>query len=452
MTLAELNGSATAVPDTASQTAVVGGGMMGLVCALHLAEAGNRVTLFEAAPQLGGLAEPWTIGDVTWDRHYHVTLHSDHQLRALLAQLGLEREIVWREPKTAFYSDDALHSMSNLGEFLQFPALGWFDKLRLGSTILYGSRVRDGLRLEDIPVDKWLSRLSGKRAFEKIWKPLLRAKLGDRYSDASAAFIWTILVRMYGARRNGVGREQFGYVPGGYSRIIRTLAARLDSLGVRVRTGVSVQAVHRGDVGPVVELASGERMPFARAIVTLPATRAAKVCVDLTPDETSRLADKRYMGIVCASLLIDESIGPYYITNLTEPWVPFSAVINMSAVVDRSEFGGRALTYLPKYVAPDDPIFARTDDDILKEFIAALARIYPNFDPASVRAARVSRVREVFPVATLGYSRRLPPVVTTVPGLFVVNSAHIVNGTLNVDETIRVAEFALRTMRVLQPA
>ena len=45
-------------------------------------------------------------------------------------------------------------------------------------------------------------------------------------------------------------------------------------------------------------------------------------------------------------------------------------------------------------------------------------------------AFRVSRVRQVLAVSTLSYSERLPPMVTSVPGLYVVNSAHIVNGTL----------------------
>ena len=54
------------------------------------------------------------------------------------------------------------------------------------------------------------------------------------------------------------------------------------------------------------------------------------------------MRDIAYQGIVCASVLLDEPLGPYYITNLTDDWVPFSAVIEMSAVVDRSEFGGKS--------------------------------------------------------------------------------------------------------------
>jgi hypothetical protein len=51
-------------------------------------------------------------------------------------------------------------------------------------------------------------------------------------------------------------------------------------------------------------------------------------------------------------------------------------------------------------------------------------------------------VRRVFPIPSLGYSRHVPEMTTSVPGLHVVSSAQIVNGTLNVNETIELAERA----------
>ena len=42
---------------------------------------------------------------------------------------------------------------------------------------------------------------------------------------------------------------------------------------------------------------------------------------------------------------------------------------------------------------------------------------------------------------TLDYSRQLvPPLLTSLPRVFVVNSAQIAHGTLNVNETIAIAE------------
>jgi uncharacterized protein with NAD-binding domain and iron-sulfur cluster len=54
--------------------AIIGGGVLGMTLAHRLAQQGERVTLCEAAPQLGGLASAWSLGDVVWDRHYHVTV------------------------------------------------------------------------------------------------------------------------------------------------------------------------------------------------------------------------------------------------------------------------------------------------------------------------------------------------------------------------------------------
>ena len=69
--------------------------------------------------------------------------------------------------------------------------------------------------------------------------------------------------------------------------------------------------------------------------------------------------------------------------------------------------------------------------------------MYPEARAARIEASVVSRVRHVLPVATVGYSDRLPPTRTTVPGVHIVNTAHIVNGTLNVDETVQLADRAL---------
>jgi protoporphyrinogen oxidase len=439
--------SELSVRTTKARLAVVGGGLLGMTLALRMRQRGHRVTLIESAPELGGLAAPWTVGDVRWDRHYHVTLLSDNWTRELLAELGLGAELRWSTPGTGFYVDGRMHPMNDLGDFLRFPPLGLIDKLRLGTTILRASRIRDGLPLEDIPVDRWLTELSGANTFERIWEPLLRAKLGERYPKASAAFIWAIIVRLYAARSSGLGREQFGYVPGGYARILSAFTTRLAREGVEILLNAPVARVARQADGMRVIFGEGRSDLYDNVVVTLPAPRAASICDGLAEAERHTLENKRYQGIVCASLVLDKPLAPYYVTNIADTGIPFSAVIDMSAIVDRVEFGGKALIYLPKYVAPNDALFDRCDESIRQSFLAGLRRMFPSFQPANVHAFKISRVREVFPIATLGYSRSLPPIVTSVPGLFLVNSAHIVNGTLNVNETVQLAERAFETIR-----
>jgi protoporphyrinogen oxidase len=186
--------------------AIVGGGILGMTLALRLAQQGKQVTLFEAAPNLGGLADAWQLGDITWDRHYHVTLLSDMALRKILDELQLSNEMNWVETKTGFYSDAKLFSVSTSVEFLQFPGMRLIDKLRLGFTIFYCSKINDWRKLEKVLSTDWLRKLSGDRAFTKIWLPLLRSKLGDNYNKASASFIWAIIARGGHSHRASGGR------------------------------------------------------------------------------------------------------------------------------------------------------------------------------------------------------------------------------------------------------
>ena len=148
--------------------AILGGGILGMTLALRLAQQGQKVTLYESAPELGGLASAWQIGDVTWDRHYHVTLLSDSHNRSLLRELGLEQELEWVETRTGFYTGGRMVSMSNSLEFLKFPPIGLIDKFRLGLTILHASRIEDWKALEEIPVEAWLRKWSGNNTTEKI--------------------------------------------------------------------------------------------------------------------------------------------------------------------------------------------------------------------------------------------------------------------------------------------
>jgi protoporphyrinogen oxidase len=136
---------------------------------------------------------------------------------------------------------------------------------------------------------------------------------------------------------------------------------------------------------------------------------------------------------------MDRPLGGYYVTNITDPEIPFTGVIEMTAVVDPAEFGGRTLVYLPKYVAPYDELFDAPDGQIEAAFVESLRRMYPDIADSNIEASIVSRARYVLPLNTIGYSTKLPPMKTSVPGVHIVNTAHIVNGTLNIDETIQLA-------------
>jgi protoporphyrinogen oxidase len=132
-------------------------------------------------------------------------------------------------------------------------------------------------------------------------------------------------------------------------------------------------------------------------------------------------------------------LSDFYVTNITDE-SPFTGVIEMTAMVDKKEFGRNSLVYLPKYVSPDDELFERSDDEIRESFLTGLEKMYPRFKRKDVLEFKVSKVRQVFPLPELNYCASLPAMKTSVEGAYVVNSSHIVNGTLNVNETVALAE------------
>ncbi len=429
-----------------SSVGIVGGGLLGMSLASRLSRQGHHVTILEAASRSGGLAAPARIGEYTWDRFYHVVLLSDEYLRGLLDELGLTERLRWRPTRTGFYVDGHLRSLSTTLEFLTFPALGLLDKVRLGANILYASRIRNWRRLESLLASDWLRRWSGARAWEGLWRPLLRAKLGDNAEVASAAFIWAIIARMYGARRTGMKRETFGHVEGGYAEILRRYEEHLAGLGVECVYGARVSEV-RSEAGRVRVFTADNCHEFDDVVLTIPCSRIAEVCVQLTESERLRLRAVRYQGIVCAAVLLERPLADYYITNIADADVPFTAIIEMTALVDRGHFGGNSLVYLPKYLTQQDSFWRKSDAEIEAEFLSALERMYPRFRREHVRVFQLSRVREMLAVTTVGYSANLLPATrTTVDHVFVVNSAQIANGTLNVNETVGLADRKAREL------
>ncbi len=429
---------------TAKNWGIVGGGIMGMTLAHRLAQQGHRVTLYEAAPELGGLVSPWKMDDTEWDKFYHVILLSDFRTRKILKEIGVEDNIEWVETKTGFYIEGKLYSMSDTIEFLKFPTLNLIDKFRLGLTILAASKIKDWKKLEKIPVTDWLQKWSGKNTYNKIWEPLLRAKLGESYKKTSAVFIWATIQRLYGARKSGLKKEMFGFVRGGYKKVIQEFKTTLLQEGVTIKTNQAVKEVITGvDKRPAVLLANGKEEIFDEVIITLPSSMAASLCTGITTKETAALNDVEYLGVICVAVLMHKPISNFYVTNITDSAVPFTGLIEMSALVDKKYLNGNSLIYLPKYVEQNDPLLQKSDEEIKEYFLDNLDKMYPGIVADNVKFAGVARAKHVITVAQLDYSEKLPGIKTSMPGVYIVNTSHIKDGTLNVNETIAVAETKL---------
>ena len=423
---------------------IIGGGMLGMTLALRLSQKGEKVTILESADKVGGLTSSWEMDGVVWDRFYHVILMSDLNTRKILKEIGLENDLRWVETKTGFYSDGKLYSMSNLVEFFKFPPINLIDKFRLGLTIFAASKIKNWQRLEQIPVEVWLKEWSGNRVFEKIWLPLLKAKLGDNYKNTSAAFIWSTIQRMYAARKSGLKKEMFGYVAGGYEKVNEQFAKHLKEIGIDIQYNSKVKSIRKSSEGKIEITTQNSNQIFDEVISTLSSRESVQIAEALTDNEKKQHNDIKYLGVICPSVLLKKSISPYYVTNITDSWPPFTGIIEMSALIDKNEIKGNHLVYLPKYVNPEDQLFDKSEEEVQELFMDSLYKMYPNLSKDDVNFWGTSKARIVFALPTINYSKKVPKVTTSLGNYYIINSAQIINGTLNVNETIQVAETKLQ--------
>jgi len=424
----------------ADAIAIVGGGMMGLSLAYRLATAGRRVTVYESAPRAGGLVSGADLAtSVRWDRFYHVILASDAHTRLLLRDIGIEGEVSWTTTGTGVFAGGRLMPASTPLDLLRIPGLRPLDLARIAATLVRAGHDSPGRLVEWMTCEEWLTRWSGRRAWERFWRPLLRSKLGEDGPKASASFIVATLKRLGKARRAGLDRERFGWVRGGYERVADRLVEVLKRHGAPVRAGAPVSAVTPVDGGLAVRAIGTGTETYDRVVICAPGPAAARLCPAWGDDERRRLADPPWMGVVNVAVLMRSPLSGRYVTNLLDDGLPFTGVIEVTAVVDPAAVGGHHLVHLPRYVAAGDPLFDAPDAEVAGAFLAGLERVKPAFRRSDAVACRVFRARHVMPFPVLHRSHRVPPVATSVPGLFVLNGAQIDEGTANVDETVRLA-------------
>jgi protoporphyrinogen oxidase len=429
---------------------VIGGGLMGLALAQRLTALGNHVTVLERERQLGGLTTHHDYGAFSWDRFYHVILPTDAELLGFLKDIGLADRMRWRTTKTGFYVDEAFYPLNNSMDFLRFPPLSLLSKMRLAATILYCARIDDWQRLEHVSVEDWLLKLSGRATYEKLWKPLLLAKLGVNYRRASAVFIWSYIKRMFSARASAAKKEQLGHVSGGYKTVFDRLEQVITAGGGDIVREVTVRQIAPAPRGIGVSTDRGDST-FDKVVFTGPVNVLRRVAGGLAQVEGG--SDVEYLGVLCVVLVTRAPLMPYYVLNIADDRVPFTGIIGMSNVVSTEETAGRYITYVPRYVLSTDPELETPDEDVRASFLAGIRRLFPGFDTANIESVHVNRAAKVQPLQVIDYSRLVPRAETRHPDFFVLNTAQFVHGTLNNNSVIAaVNEFVAERAAVFSAA
>lgn len=422
---------------------IIGGGIMGICLGYFLSKKGIQVEIFEASPMLGGLAGPIRLDDgTTIDRFYHAILSSDGHLRELCEELGIEDQLRFNQTRMGFFHNSKIYSMNNIVEFLRFPPLGWMDRFRLGFTVLYAQFIRDWHRLESIGVDDWLIKLSGRRTYENIWLPMLKAKFDGGLDRTPATYIWSRLVRMKSTRKGANQKEEAGHLIGGYISLILEMAKYIEASGGKIHLNKPVTNI-------VIEnnSARGVRIgdtlyEFDRIVSTLQPPIFQRMLPDTCQEYRDFLSQTQYLGIVCPIMILDRPLSGYWTLNLTDEGIPFTGIIETTSYIDSKYVGGYHLVYLPKYTGADSPIQKMSDEEIKSLWLGHLQKMFPEFKKDWVRYFLVHRERYVEPLHYVNETHLIPSMQTPINNLYLVTNAQIYPALTNGESVSRKAKEA----------
>jgi protoporphyrinogen oxidase len=421
----------------AARIGVVGGGVLGLTLALRLSAAGHRVTVFESATQPGGLATWFDYGPFTWDKYYHVVTARDHDLVRLIEEIGLGGELVWRQTRVGFLWRNRHLSMSSHLEFLTFPALSLWQKFRLGLGVLYTAAIRNTAALEVVPAADWLARVFGRRATEVMWLPLLESKFGVLAPRVPASFMVATVQRAFGTRSARDGTERLGHLHGGYRTFFTRLVERLAAQQVDVRLGARVEAIEAPG-GKAAIRTTDASLTFDRVISTIPNPLFRRLAASVPDLVGGTAGEPAFLGVICLTLVLNQALSRFYVTNLIQRDLPFTGIIEYTALADPAEMGGHHLVYLPRYEPPDSPWFERTDAEILEGGIGALERVWPDLRQRIVHAF-VHRERRVQALWLPGTRQRTEPLRSRTAPVESITAELVGLDTLNNNAVIRLA-------------
>jgi protoporphyrinogen oxidase len=400
--------------------AVIGGGFAGLTAALDLVGAGHQVTVFEAAPQVGGLASGFK--DTHWDwsleRFYHHIFASDRAILGLADQIGARDMVFFRKPTTAFWcAEHGAHPFDGPLPVLQYPHLPMSDKVRVGASVAALKVRKDWRRLEQETAERYLVRWMGRRAYHELWEPLLVGKFGPYASDVNAAWFWA---------RIASRTPQLGYFRGGFQCFADALAAKVREGGGTVHTETPVREVRADGAGWTVTTAGGAHT-VDRVVVASSPGLLAKIVPDLPASYTAELRALKSMGAVVMVVALKQQLltsGVYWL-NLPKGEFPFLALVEHTNLIERDHYGGDYLVYCGDYLPADHRYFTMSPDAVMDEWVATLYKANSGFKPEWVRARWLNREAYAQPVVPVNHSRNLPPLRTPLPGLFFASMSQV---------------------------
>ncbi len=409
---------------------VIGAGILGLTAALRFTQAGHRVTVIEREERVGGLVASFEIGGSHLERFYHHLFRSDVDVQRLIAEVGLGNDLVWPRPTTSTLSGGQVYPVDSPMSLLRFSPLPFTERVRLGAALAYLKLERNYHRFENVTAAAWIKRWMGPAVYRVFWGPLLRAKFGQYAEQIAMPWFWS---------RVHLRSQRLGYLRHGFYRLYARLAEMLETANARVLLKTEVKSIRSGDGKVHVDTSSGAE-EFDALLATTPTRVFMKLAEGIPAEYREQYDWGDYYGAHAVILGLSRQLldGTYWL-NVNDPGFPFLAVVEHTNYMPPADYGGMHVVYLGNYLPMSDPLFQRSDDEVLSDFLAALQRINPAFDASWVVESHVFKAPFAQPIVTVDYHHHIPRHETPLPSVYLANMFQVYPEDRGQNYSVRMA-------------
>jgi len=424
--------------------AILGAGFGGLSAAYDLVRQGQRVTVYEASANVGGLAAGFKEPHWDWsvEQYYHHWFASDRHILGLIGELGWSDRVIFPRPFTVMYHQGRFYPFDSITKAILFPGLGWgINKARFGLVGLFLRLTNNWMPLEAHTVDAWMRKWAGDRVYELMWEPLMIGKFGERYArQVNMAWMWARLK----ARTTRLGTFQ-----GGFHAFADLFAAKLQQLGIILKLNAPVERITTAPEGGIQLMTPEGVARYDQCLVTISPSLLARLAPDLPPGYLKGLLDLKSMGAVVMTISLKHQLSEqgYYWYNLPKAaGFPFLALVEHTNFVSPEHFGGDHLIYCGDYLETDHEYFSLSQDELLQRFIPALKRFNSGFVPGWINKAWLYRTGYAQPVPLLNHSRNIPPIQSPISGLYFASMSQVYPWDRGTNFAVEIGRRAARLM------
>jgi protoporphyrinogen oxidase len=293
------------------------------------------------------------------------------------------------------------------------------NKIRFGLVGVYLRLTNNWHSLEKTTVDRWMRKWGGDHVYKLMWEPLVIGKFGSHYKDVNMAWMWARLK----ARTTRLGTFE-----GGFQAFADRFADRLREMGAVIHLETPISRIDN-QPGGGIQLEIGDRSQvFDQCLVTSSPGILAKMVPTLPQDYLASLLNLKSMGAVVLIMSLSNQLSEegYYWYNIPKSaGYPFLALVEHTNFLSPDHFGGDHIVYCGDYLDPDHEYFDLSKDELLERFLPVLTRFNPKFKPDWVKNSWMFRTKYAQPVPELNHSRNIPPIQTSLSGLFFASMSQV---------------------------